>query len=80
MERTGTIDGVLGKLWDLYIGNRIKDISVERYLLLLRNDKAEQIFSQEDVNQLLEVLRADKYEVEHYVAEPKPGEKKNGGV
>lgn len=70
--RTGTLEECMGKVFTLYMENRIKDVSVERYLFLLRDEKAEQIFSQEDVNHLLGLLRKDKEESERYVAEPRP--------
>ena len=69
---TGTLEEVIGKLFDLYLENRIEAVAAKRYLLLLRNPSGEQTFSEEDADRLLDMLLADKEEAENYVAGPKP--------
>ena len=72
MAMTGSLEQVLGKLFDLYLENRIEADAAKRYLLLLRNPDNEQTFSEKDADRLLDMLRENKYEAENYVAGPKP--------
>jgi len=74
MALTGTFDEVMEKLYTLYLENRIEDVGVVRYLLLLRHEDAEPVYTQEDVDALLELLRRDKEEVGDYPVEEKGGE------
>lgn len=67
MAMTGTLDKVLGKLFDLYVENRIEDDPTKRYLLLLRNPDEEKTFSEEDADRILDMLREAKYEGDNYV-------------
>ena len=59
---TGTFEAVIGKIFDLYMGSHVKDIFVKRYLLSLRDEKAEYVFTLEDVDKLLKILQRDREE------------------
>ena len=74
MAKTGTLEEVMEKLYDLYLENRIGDVDAKHYLLLLRHEDAEHVYTPEDADALLELLRRDKEEVGNYPVEEK-GEK-----
>ena len=84
MAMTGTLEEVIGKLFDLYVEGRIEDDTAKRYLLLLRNPDNEKTFSEEDADALLDMLRADKEEAENYAVGSKSDKKEekeeNGGI
>ena len=82
MAMTGSLGEALGKLFDLYVENRIEAVAAKRYLLLLRNPDNEQTYSEEDADRLVDMLEADKEEAENYAVgsklDKKEGKKENG--
>jgi len=84
MATTGTLNEVLEKVYDLYIEGRIEDISVKNYLAFLRDVNGERVFSDKDIDYLVDILRRDKQEADNYVLSPTPedvkGEQENGGL
>jgi len=60
---TGTLEAVIGKVYELYMGSNVKDVFVKRYLLSLQDEKGEYVFTQEEVEELLETLQRDREEL-----------------
>ena len=58
----GSFEEVIGRIYDLYMGSRVKDIFIKRYLFNLRDEKAEYVFSMEDVDKLFKMLQRDREE------------------
>lgn len=60
---TGTFEAAIGKIFDIYMGPHVKDIYIKRYLLSLRDEKAEYVFTLEDVGKLLKTLQKNRGEL-----------------
>ena len=71
MGMTGTLSECMETLYDLYLENRIEDAVAKHYLLMLRHEDAEHVYTPEDADALLELLRRDKEEVGNCPVEEK---------
>ena len=56
MAMQGTLDEVLGKLFDLFVEGRIDEANTEYFLSMLKHPDGELVFGVEDVVKMLDML------------------------
>ena len=56
MKDKGTLEEVMGKVYDLYMGNTVSDYSLKRFL------KKMEVFREAEILHLVEILKKEKEE------------------
>ena len=63
MKTKGNLDECIGKVFDLYMENRLSDKSVYWYLWHMLDNTGKPIFSVKDSEKLVKMLKEAKHEV-----------------
>ena len=63
MQATGTLEECMGKLYELYMENRIDQRTTEFYLLRLKHEDGTAVFGTEEITELIGILNRDKREI-----------------
>ena len=64
MALSGTLEEVLGKLFELYMQDRIDEPNAEYFLSVLKHPDGELVFGAEDIVKMSDMLRKAKEEGE----------------
>ena len=62
--KTGTLEEVLERVYDVYMNRHVEDWTVKRFLMRLKHEDSTQVFNEEDADNLLKSLRRHKKEHE----------------